>query len=152
GSGILPEILSRSTLLPVEFAPIESPLQPGRIFLSRPDFHLIVTSEGLRLSHGPRENGFRPAVDPLFRTAARELGSRVIGVVLSGGLADGTYGLSVIKQHGGIAIVQDPDDAIISSMPQSAIKYVDVDHILPASAIGPTIERLTKGDDRAEGG
>jgi two-component system chemotaxis response regulator CheB len=94
--------------------------------------------------HGPRENGFRPAIDPLFRTAARELGRLVIGVVLSGALSDGTYGLSTIKQYGGVTIVQDPDDAVIPNMPQSAIESVDVDYVLPASEIAYQIERSAR--------
>jgi two-component system chemotaxis response regulator CheB len=152
GSGVLPEILSRVTSLPVAFAATGDPLEPGRVYLARPDFHLIVTASALRVVHGPRENGFRPAVDPLFRTAARELGPRVIGVVLSGALGDGTYGLSVIKHHGGLAIVQDPQDAIISSMPLNAIKYVDVDYVLPARDIGRTLEHLTSVHEEHEGG
>ena len=94
--------------------------------------------------HGPRENGVRPAIDPLFRTAARQHGRRVIGVVLSGALSDGTDGLSMIKHYGGIAVVQEPTDAIIPSMPQSAIHSVDVDYVLPAAEIGPLIERLIR--------
>src|SRR5262249_47496765 len=107
GSGVLPEILARVSALPVAFANQGDPLEAGRIYAARPDVPLIVTSAGLALVHGPRENGFIPAIDPLFRTAARELGPRVIGVVLSGALSDGTYGLSVIKHYGGITIVQD---------------------------------------------
>ncbi len=144
GQGVLPQILERISPLPAAFAADGQPLAPARIYVAPPDFQLIVGANHLALVHGPRENGFRPAVDPLFRTAAREHGRRVIGVVLSGALSDGTYGLSLIKHYGGIAVVQDPTDAIIPSMPQSAIEYVDVDHILPATEIGPLIERLTR--------
>ena len=151
GSGVLPEILGRSTPLPVAFGKTGDRLEPGRVYVARPDFHLLVTSTGLRVVHGPRENGFRPAIDPLFRTAARILGPKVIGVVLSGALADGTYGLSVVKHYGGIAIVQDPKDAIIPSMPLKAIEYVDVDHVLPAREIGPMIVHLASRDDEPEG-
>jgi two-component system chemotaxis response regulator CheB len=151
GSGVLPEILARSTSLPVAFARNGDPLEPGRVYVARPDWHLIVTPGGLGVIHGPRENGFRPAIDPLFRTAARELGPRVIGVILSGALADGTYGLSVVKHHGGIAIVQDPDDAIIGSMPLNAIKYVEVDHVLPARDIGAVIDQLTSVNEARQG-
>jgi two-component system chemotaxis response regulator CheB len=152
GLGVLPEILARATTLPVAFARTGDPLEPGHVYVARPDCHLIVTATGLRVVHGPRENGFRPAIDPLFRTAARELRSRVIGVVLSGSLSDGTYGLSMIKHYGGVAVVQHPDDAIISSMPLNAMNYVDVDHVLPARDIGRTIERLTSVDAEHEGG
>jgi len=143
GTGVLPDILARISALPVAFAAHGDVLKRGQIYIAPPDFHLIVTAGGLAAVHGPRENGFRPAIDPLFRTAARELGPRVIGVVLSGALSDGTYGLSVIKHCGGITVVQDPQDAIIPSMPMSALKYVDIDHVLPAGEIAELIERLT---------
>jgi two-component system chemotaxis response regulator CheB len=149
---VLSQILSRLTPLPVAFGETGDPLEPGRIYVARPDYHLIVTPGGLRVVHGPRENGFRPAIDPLFRTAGREFGSRVIGVVLSGALGDGAYGLSVIKHHGGIAIVQDPEDAIVPSLPLNAIKYVDVDHVLPARDIAGIIAHLTSPDEEPEGG
>jgi len=118
--------------------------------LARPDFHLIVTSSGLRVVHGPRENGFRPAIDPLFRTAAHEFGPRVVGVILSGGLSDGTYGLNVVKEYGGVTIVQDPEDAIIANMPTSALNAVDVDYVRAAADIGPAIVRLSRHNDGAE--
>jgi two-component system chemotaxis response regulator CheB len=151
GQGVLPRILQRVSALPVAFAENGDVLAPGRIFVARPDFHLILSPTGLALVHGPRENGFRPAVDPLFRTAARELGPRVIGVILSGGLSDGTYGLSTVKHHGGVAIVQDPQDAVIPNMPQSAIEYVDVDYVVPAAEIGLLITRLAAGDAATKG-
>jgi two-component system chemotaxis response regulator CheB len=144
GDGVLPGILERATSLPVSTARNHDPIAPGRVYVAVPDFHLIVTSSGLRVVHGPRENGFRPAIDPLFRTAAREYGSRVVGVILSGGLSDGACGLSIVKQHGGATIVQDPGDAIISSMPENAIKAVEVDYVRNASEIAATIEWLSK--------
>lgn len=149
---ILPEILARSSDVPVAYAKTGDQPVPGRIFVAPPDFHLLVTATGLSVEQGPRENGFRPAIDPLFRTAAHELGARVVGVVLSGALSDGTYGLSVIKQHGGMAIVQDPDEAVIASMPLSAMKYVDVDHVLPASQIATHLDRLSRTNGRPAGG
>lgn len=152
--GMLPDILSRSSALPVRFARDGDRLVRGRIYVAPPDFHLVVTSRGLALAHGPRENGFRPAIDPLFRTAARQLGARVVGVVLSGALSDGTFGLSVVKHCGGVAIVQDPDDALISAMPLNALKAVAVDYVLPAREIGETIVRLSRAakDARRRGG
>jgi two-component system chemotaxis response regulator CheB len=146
GSTLLPTILGRASALPAAFAAAGDRLAPGRIYVAPPDTHLIVQKERLSVVHGPRENGFRPAIDPLFRTAGQALGPRVIGVILSGALSDGTYGLSVIKQHGGTAIVQDPQDAIIPNMPQSAIQHVTVDYVLPAREIGATIERLVTHD------
>jgi len=142
--GVLPDILSRPSALPVAFARTHDAVEPGRIYVARPDFHLIATSAGLRLVHGPKENGFRPAVDPLFRTAAREFGSRVVGVILSGGLSDGTHGLGQIKARGGVAIVQDPDEAVIDSMPRAALESVAVDYVLRAGEIARAIERLTR--------
>ena len=143
GQGVLPQILERISSLPAAFAVDGEVLAHARIYIAPPDLQLIVGPDRLALVHGPRENGFRPAIDPLFRTAAREHGPRVIGIVLSGALSDGTYGLSLIKHYGGVAVVQEPSDAVIPSMPQSAIRYVDVDHVLPAAEIGPLIARLT---------
>lgn len=142
--GVLPDILQRASSLRVAFAKHDEPLQRGRVYVANPDVHLIVTPAGLRLVHGPRENGFRPAIDPLFRTAARELGARVVGVILSGALSDGIYGLSLIKQHGGVAIVQDPEDADIGNMPRSALNVVDVDYVLPAADIATVLTRLSE--------
>jgi two-component system chemotaxis response regulator CheB len=112
----------------------------------------------LSVVHGPRENGFRPAIDPLFRSAARAFGPRVIGVVLSGALDDGAYGLGVVKQLGGVAIVQQPEDALVPSMPANAIRAAEVDHVVPSADIAALIERLAGGsvdeeedEDRAMG-
>jgi two-component system chemotaxis response regulator CheB len=91
---------------------------------------------------GPRENGHRPEIDPLFRTAAVSYGRRVVGAVLSGTLDDGTAGLAAIKERGGVAIVQDPDDALYPGMPRSALEAVAVDHRLPAADIAETLARL----------
>jgi two-component system chemotaxis response regulator CheB len=152
GQSVLPRILQRTSSLPVTFAGTDDPIVPGHIYVARPDLHLLVGPRGVTVVHGPRENGFRPAIDPLFRTAGRELGARAIGVILSGALSDGTYGLSVIKQRGGTAIVQDPDDAAIPSMPQSAIRYVEVDRVLPASEIAAAIVYLAEKIARSQGG
>jgi two-component system chemotaxis response regulator CheB len=95
----------------------------------------------MKVVHGPRENGFRPGVDPLFRTAAHCYGARVLGIVLSGALDDGTNGLALIKRHGGIAVVQTPEDAAVESMPLSAIRNVEVDHVVPAAAMAALVLR-----------
>jgi len=140
--GMLPDILRRATPLPVRFAAHAERLKLGHVYVAPPDRHLIVADGALRLVHGPRENGFRPAIDPLFRTAARDLGPRVVGVILSGALSDGAYGLSLIKQHGGVAIVQDPEEARVDSMPMKALSTVDADYVLPAVQIAAAVTRV----------
>lgn len=140
---LLPDILSRAGRLRVSFAQQDQALESGHIYVAPPNRHLLVTRVGLTLNHGPRENGFRPAIDPLFRTAARVFGDRVMGIVLSGALDDGAYGLKLIKEGGGIVVVQDPGEAVVQSMPLSALQHVTVDHVLPADAIGKLIVSLT---------
>jgi two-component system chemotaxis response regulator CheB len=105
--------------------------------------HVLIEQGYMRVVRGPKENRARPAIDPLFRTAARAYGPRVIGVVLSGALNDGTAGLLAIKRRGGLAIVQDPDDAVIAMMPQSALEYVQVDHCVPAPRIAMLVNQLS---------
>ena len=124
----LPALLNLSGNLPASHAKDGEPIYPGRIYVAPPDHHLVIEHEHMRLTRGPRENWARPAVDPLFRSAARAYGADVIGVVLTGGLNDGTAGLFEIKQAGGTTIVQDPDDAANPSMPRSALQHVEVDH------------------------
>lgn len=140
--GILPKILARAGKLPVVMPEDLTVIERGRIYVARPDHHLLVKPGYLRTPRGPQENSFRPAVDPLFRTAALAYGPRVVGVILSGGMDDGTHGLSLIKQHGGIAIAQDPEDALVNSMPLSAIRNVEVDYILPVAEIPEVLARL----------
>jgi two-component system chemotaxis response regulator CheB len=114
--------------------------QPAREDFDR---HLVIERERIRLTRGPKENRFRPAVDPLFRSAAYAYGARVIGVVLTGNLDDGTAGLWAIKDRGGIAIVQDPEQASFPSMPHSAMTHVEIDYCLPLAEIAPTLARLS---------
>ncbi|MFP5272964.1 chemotaxis protein CheB [Coleofasciculus sp.] len=147
----LPDILNRKSLLPVAHATESEEIVQGHIYVAPPDYHLLVKRGYVRLVYGPKENGCRPAVDPLFRTAAKAYGRRVVGVVLSGALDDGTVGLMDVKRLGGVAIVQDPDDALFSGMPKSAIKHVDVDHILPLSSIASTLVRLAHESVTEEG-
>jgi two-component system chemotaxis response regulator CheB len=144
GDSVLPQILGRVSALPVCFATHLAEIKPGHIYIAPPDFHLLITPLGIRLNRGPRENGFRPAIDPLFRSAARVYRSSVMGIILSGALDDGTYGLKVLKDSGGIAVVQEPSDASFSSMPANAIRVVDVDHVLPASQIAGLIVNLSE--------
>ena len=145
----LSDILSRAASLPVAAARDGAPLQSGTIYVAVPDLHLLIerADDGrgvLRVVRGPRENRARPAVDPLFRSAALAYGPRVIGVVLSGALDDGTAGLWSVKDRGGIAVVQDPEDAAVSSMPTSAIAEVAVDHVAPVRELGPLLARLAR--------
>ena len=140
--GILDWILGRAGKLPSAAAVTGARLRAGHIYVAPPDHHLVVEPGALRLSKGPRENRFRPAVDPLFRSAAQVYGAGAIGVVLTGSLDDGTAGLWTIKQLGGTTIVQDPKDALFPSMPASALRQVDVDYVVPVQKIAPLLVRI----------
>jgi two-component system chemotaxis response regulator CheB len=143
-SGILPQVLNRQKKITAAHAQDGEPIKPNRIYVAPPDHHLLVMQGVVRVTHGPKENLFRPAIDPLFRSAAFSYGNRVIGVILSGGLDDGTAGLGTVKNYGGVAIVQDPTDAEMPSMPESALREVKVDYCLPVSDIADVLVRLSK--------
>ncbi len=143
-SSMLPVILDRSGPLPAQHAQDGLPIECGQIYVAPPDHHLIVERDRVRVVRGPRENRHRPAVDVLFRSAAWEYGPHVVGVVLTGTLDDGTAGLLAIKQRGGTAIVQHPDDALYPSMPRSALAHVDVDYSVPLREIGPLLATLVQ--------
>jgi two-component system chemotaxis response regulator CheB len=144
GPSLMPEILSRVGTLPASHAEDGAPIQHGRILIAPPDRHLLVEDAHVHLTRGPKENHTRPAVNPLFRSAAAAYGPRVIGVVLSGALDDGVAGLWEIKRQGGLAIAQSPEDAVHPNMPASAIANVPVDHIAPAGEIGSLLGRLCR--------
>lgn len=132
----LPQILSRAGPLEARHAVDGDKIEAGRIYVAPPDHHLIVGPDHLHLSRGPRENGHRPAIDPMFRSAARSFGPGVTGVVLSGAADDGAAGLVAIKSAGGVAVAQEPREAMHPSMPESAVAAGAVDLVLGASDLG----------------
>ena len=140
--GVLPTILARAGVLPVETAQEGAAILPGRVYVAPPDRHLLLEQGYIRLTRGPKENRFRPAIDPLFRSAAQAYGERVIGVVLSGSLDDGTAGLWAIKDRCGLAIVQEPGEAAYPSMPLSALQYVEVDHRVTIAEMARLLPQL----------
>jgi two-component system chemotaxis response regulator CheB len=140
----LPEILSRKTPLKATHAIHGEPIEMGHIYVAPPDNHMILRPGYLAVQRGPKENGSRPAVDPLFRSASIAYGPRVIGVVVSGNLDCGTAGLVSVKARGGVAIVQQPDEAVAPDMPRSAMNHVAIDQVLPLAEIGRAIVRLTR--------
>jgi two-component system chemotaxis response regulator CheB len=141
--GLLHEILSRCGAARAVTVHKKERLRNGTIYVAAPDCHLIVEPGHVRATKGPRENRFRPAIDPLFRSAAQVYGPNAIGVVLTGNLDDGTAGLATIKQLGGLAVVQDPHDALYPSMPESALSHVAVDHTVVLDQLVPLLMRLT---------
>lgn len=143
GASLLPELLRFRAANHAMHVEDGQRLAPGTLHIAPPDCHLLVEGDTLRLTHGPKENHARPAIDPLFRTAAASFGPRTIGVILTGQMDDGTAGLQAIKDCGGIAIVQDPQTAVESSMPRSALCNVEVDHVVPLEGIGPLLVELT---------
>jgi two-component system chemotaxis response regulator CheB len=147
GRSALASVLTRPSTLPVRPAMEGASLVPGSVVVAVPDRHLLVIEGNrLTLSLGPRENGHRPSVDALFRSAAQVAGPRVIGVILSGALDDGAAGMVAITSRGGVAVVQDPTDALYGSMPRNARDAVGAAHVLPAVAIGELLGRLTRED------
>ena len=147
----LPQILNRSGPVPAAHAEHGDRIVPGRIYVAPPDRHLLVRRGWVELSRGPRENHSRPAVDLLFRSAARAYGPRVVGVVLSGALYDGAAGMMAVKARGGVAVVQDPAEAAVDSMPRSALRFVEADYVLPAAEIAPALVRLVQEPVRQGG-
>jgi two-component system, chemotaxis family, protein-glutamate methylesterase/glutaminase len=143
-TSVLPQIIERAGRLPARHANDGDPLEPGVIVICPPNRQLLVEREHIRLHQGPREHGLRPAIDPLFRSAAATAGPRCIGVILSGVLDDGTAGLVAVKTAGGIAIVQDPETALHPDMPAAAIGHLDVDHIAAPAAIAKALGEVVR--------
>lgn len=149
---LLPRILAREAKLPVQHAKDGEAIIPGKVYVARPDLHLLIEDQHVKLVHGPKENLHRPSVDTLFRSAARWAGSRVIGVVLTGARNDGAAGMRAIKQRGGIAIVQDPSEATFPSMPTSVMQRIKVDYSMPLREIGPLLATLSRQPVDENGG
>ncbi len=135
----LPALLDAVGRLPAAHARTGDHLSKGRIYVAPPDHHLIVNDGRLLVSRGPKEHHTRPAIDPMFRSAALSAGPRVIGVLLTGAMYDGTAGLQAIKSCGGLVAIQDPADAYAPSMPSSALRGVDVDRCEPLERLAPLI-------------
>ncbi|MBT1706085.1 chemotaxis protein CheB [Chryseosolibacter indicus] len=146
--GVLPQVLNNIQTLHGAHAVDMEPIKRGRIYVAPPDHHLLIEKGWVRITRGPKENRFRPAVDPLFRSAAYAYRSQVIGVILSGALDDGTAGLWAIKNYGGIAIVQDPEEAEVPSMPENAIRAVEVDYKLRVADIPSALVKLVQEEVR----
>lgn len=146
----LPEILNAAGPLPAKHAEQGEMIRPGYIYVAPPDHHMIVADGHLRLTRGPKENWARPAIDPLFRSAAESYGPDVIGVILTGNLNDGTLGLMEVKRRGGIAVAQDPNEAAYPEMPRSAVAHVLLDHCLRLAKIPELLIELVNGKDGKE--
>ncbi|RZA27839.1 MAG: chemotaxis protein CheB [Proteobacteria bacterium] len=140
----LPEILSRSGPLPAQHPADGEKFKPGHIYIAPPDHHLLIEGDRVIVTRGPKENRNRPSVDALFRSAAFHYRERVIGIVLSGALDDGTSGLWNIKRMGGVTITQKLAECMVDSMPASAMQQVEIDYVLSASDMGPLLDRLVK--------
>jgi two-component system, chemotaxis family, protein-glutamate methylesterase/glutaminase len=142
--GILPNVINRQKKILAANAIDGEPIVYNRIYVAPPDHHLLLEKGIVRITKGPKENRFRPAVDPLFRSAAQHYGSRVIGIVLSGALNDGSAGLWTIKNRGGTTVIQDPLEAEVPSMPQNALAAVDIDHCIRIEEMSLLLQKLVE--------
>jgi two-component system chemotaxis response regulator CheB len=143
-SSALPAILDRAGRLPVSVATHGAPLRHGQVYTAPADRHLLVADDALALSNGPTENGHRPAVNALFRSAAKAFGPRCVGVVLSGALDDGAAGLGAIAARGGATVVQAAEDAICPGMPKAALREVPDCQVLPVREMGSVLAELVR--------
>jgi len=139
----LAELLDKAGPLPARHPQHGEPIQPGTIYVAPPDHHLLLAQDQVLVTRGPKENHFRPSIDALFRSAAYTYGSRVIGVVLTGYLDDGTSGLWTIQRLGGVTIIQDPHDAYADAMPLSALEYIKPDYLVTLAELSSLLQHLT---------
>lgn len=149
-NGRLANVLSRNGSMRTVRALNGSRILRSHIYVAPPDHHLMLENNHMWLTVGPKVNRHRPAIDPLFESAAGAYGSRVIGVVLTGYLDDGSVGLAAIKGRGGIAVVQDPNDAVVPYMPRNALRLVRPEYCLPLSEIAPLLVRLVTGGNKSK--
>jgi two-component system chemotaxis response regulator CheB len=140
---MLPQLLSRVSVLPAKHPYDGEVVEPGVIYVAPPDYHLLLEGDHMLVARGPKENRFRPSIDALFRSAAYTYGPRVIGVVLTGYLDDGTSGLWAVQRLGGLTVVQDPHDADVPAMPTHALEYVAADYLVPLAQLAALLVRLT---------
>ena len=148
----LPNILARRTKLQVDHPCDGEAVQPNRIYVAVPDRHMVLREGTIRIAQGPKENGHRPSIDTLFRSAAAAYGPRVVGVILSGTRDDGTAGMRAIHDRGGAAIVQDPAEALFPGMPQAAMAGDHPDHVLPVGEIGTLLAKMARQEHPPERG
>jgi two-component system, chemotaxis family, protein-glutamate methylesterase/glutaminase len=141
-TSVLPIVLERAGSLRAKHPRDGEATQPAMIHVAPPDFHLLVKRGHVRVVRGPRENGYRPAIDPLFRSAAAAYGPRVIGVILSGNLDDGSAGVAAIHAAGGTVLIQDPADAMYSGMPRNALASVPTADVVPLDRIADHLVRM----------
>lgn len=146
----LPRILARNGLLPASAAKHNEPIRHGHIYVAPPDYHLLLEDSHTVLWRGPKENRHRPAVNTLFRSAAVSHGPRVTGVVLTGGMDDGSAGLWWVRRYGGATVVQDPDEAFVPDMPLSALEHVDSAQVARISEMGSLLTALARGEELDE--
>ncbi len=138
----LVDALNKAGTVPCSHAQDGAPLKRGHVYLAPSDQHLLVVHGKMLVTKGARENRYRPAIDPLFRSAAVAYGKGVIGIILTGYLDDGTSGMMAIRRCGGVCIVQDPEDAAYPDMPQSVIRHVGADYSVPLAHMGALLEKL----------
>ncbi len=144
--GQLSAVLGRRSRLPVIEPRAGEVARQGAIYLAPADYHLMFGKDTLKIERGPRENSTRPAIDPLFRSAAESYGEAVVGVILTGCGEDGASGLTAIGNANGLSLVQDPNEAYMPYMPLNAIRFDHVDGAFPLNALAPLLTSLARGE------